>query len=960
MPSFKYLIIGILFHLGFSSLLPAQYRFYENLDYGTGAPNSKDIVSVDQANSGDFIATGWWKSFFMAADPFYIRLNSQGDLLDHKSYHSGTGGSMISHHILKTSDGGALLSGYRYGSSGGAVLLKVGLNGSVQWDIGFTRGTNAEAMYAIEVGGSAPGYVVAGYSGAVGSERPMLAKVDLSGNVLWIKVYRSGPLKGFANCVQATQDGGLIATVQNSNTNLNFTLIKTLGDGTFSWANTYDHYLNEYSMGVRQKSNGNFVVAGYASSAAQIMLMETNSAGTWQQTKTFNSLNSPEVSDLEISNAGHIAVHGKANDSPLLLITDLSSNLLYGRSYAGSTTPYLLSFINASDGGYFMHYSSLHNSYSDHLVKTDFQGSSGCADSPVNPSSSNLSPTVTSNSPITLSGFTTFDPDHTALTYTLNPIKDCCTNAVLCNSPGVGPLSQFHNRFGTIRNDGCFGMDLVNDNGAVLAGYTAGPKSNPDNDLMYAQTDQDGNICWSHKIDLGDSDWALDICTADGEEECGGYYLTGFSDDGDYDLFVMKTSPNGLPMWINTLPGNQREQGFEVIGLDNGGVAMGGYTKSHGSGGADLVLASFQANGGLNWSYAYGTTEDDFCFAIDQKNDSYYMTGETFSNAATGASDIYLVKTNASGVPVWDRIFGLNERDKGQDVIVDDDGNVYVCGETQRSETDWDVFLAKFNSSGTLLWFNVYQDPANSVRDVAYAMNFNPAQNRIYLSGATDGFGAVSSDGLFFEVRDDGILIRAHRFGGIGFDVFFGVEEASDGSIFLGGTTTTKDPNHQDFWQVKLDAAYKSGCWEDYIEPEAVNFEPDVTSDLALRTLPLWVNLSYTGESPLINKIDMCVPTKLENLETSLPPIDEASASLFQIAPNPANDRVELSYHFKRETARNIQLMDLQGRILQQVEISAKSGVQSLSLTNIPSGIYLVRISGGPEGQIVKRLSVNH
>ncbi len=95
----------------------------------------------------------------------------------------------------------------------------------------------------------------------------------------------------------------------------------------------------------------------------------------------------------------------------------------------------------------------------------------------------------------------------------------------------------------------------------------------------------------------------------------------------------------------------------------------------------------------LDWATYYGGSDDDLCHNIITDEDGYiYMTGETASTDLTatvnqtsvsGGRDAFLVKLNSDGTPAWSTFYGGSGDDIGRGLAVNAGGHVWLTGETQ-------------------------------------------------------------------------------------------------------------------------------------------------------------------------------------------------------------------------------------------------------------------------------------
>jgi len=84
------------------------------------------------------------------------------------------------------------------------------------------------------------------------------------------------------------------------------------------------------------------------------------------------------------------------------------------------------------------------------------------------------------------------------------------------------------------------------------------------------------------------------------------------------------------------------------------------------------------------------------------------VTGNTYGgldgNTSSGRYDMFLVKYNSSGTKQWTKQLGTSYNDYGQGVTTDSSGNIYVTGYTNGGGLDGntnlggrDIFLVKYN-----------------------------------------------------------------------------------------------------------------------------------------------------------------------------------------------------------------------------------------------------------------------
>ena len=112
------------------------------------------------------------------------------------------------------------------------------------------------------------------------------------------------------------------------------------------------------------------------------------------------------------------------------------------------------------------------------------------------------------------------------------------------------------------------------------------------------------------------------------------------------------------------------------------------------------------------WSEQIGTSSYDYGTGVTlYSSDNIYVSGQSNGglngNINSWSDDIFLEKYNSSGTKQWTKQLGSSSSDFAWDVTVDSSDNIYVTGFTNGSLEEnfnqgsyYDIFLVKYNSDG--------------------------------------------------------------------------------------------------------------------------------------------------------------------------------------------------------------------------------------------------------------------
>ena len=269
-----------------------------------------------------------------------------------------------------------------------------------------------------------------------------------------------------------------------------------------------------------------------------------------------------------------------------------------------------------------------------------------------------------------------------------------------------------------------------------------------------AKYDASGQALWTGQLGTSDWDQSFDVAVDPGGNIFVSGYTTGSLDGqtsaGGDDAFVAKYDSSGSLMWTRQLgtSGSDISYGVAADVFDNvfiSGATYGGLDGPS-EGLNDAFLAKYDTLGSLLWTRQLGTPySDESCGVAADVFDNVFISGYTRGNldgqTSAGNSDAFVSKYDTSGSLMWTRQLGSVRYDSSNGVAADAFGNVFISGHTggsldgQTSAGGQDAFVAKYDSSGSLMWT---RQLGTSNSDDSYEVAADVAGN-IFISGATHG-----------------------------------------------------------------------------------------------------------------------------------------------------------------------------------------------------------------------------
>lgn len=341
----------------------------------------------------------------------------------------------------------------------------------------------------------------------------------------------------------------------------------------------------------------------------------------------------------------------------------------------------------------------------------------------------------------------------------------------------------------------------ASDGGYYVAGSSGSFDEGMSSQVLLMKTDSHGYVEWQKTYGEQFADQATTMqLSSDGNIFIGGYAETI---ENGYQMQVMKVNLTGDVLWSNQFGGSEWDFCRELVALSDGGCAAFGQTYSFGNGEGDFYLVRLDASGDTLWTRTYGGTELESGESISLTLEGgFYLSGHSESFGA-GKKDIYLLKTDASGNVIWSNTYGWAEDEFVFGSCTASDGGVVVVGGTFSNTPDeGDFMMYKISAVGDSVrarledgsadeyWMDVIEDESGNFITVGYVEDSGFGKEDIRVQRVTPAlnFGGMAASRGTME-NDRG----------------FDIKKTSDNAYILAGVTEGYLNRFDDILLMKMD-----------------------------------------------------------------------------------------------------------------------------------------------------------
>jgi uncharacterized delta-60 repeat protein len=505
--------------------------------------------------------------------------------------------------------------------------------------------------------------------------------------------------------------------------------------------------------------SGNLVTAGYVESGCTgidicIIKYAANGDTLWMTTYDGSGVNQDEdfPQEMTIDASGNIYITGKSEDNnyyyAVTLKYDSAGNLLWAKRYLTAESTGNDIAVDFSGNVYICGYREISNNKDFLLIKYN---SSGVLQWMQNYSNGNHDEAIA------------LELDSTGNVYVtgrqsgVNYIFDWAT--LKYNSAGTQQwVDVYANSTSTFSEEP---SEMVIDNaGAIYVTGSSPLLSTSNRDIFTIKYDQSGNRIWEnfYQYSLNNNDeYPLDM-SVDGD---GNVFIVGniIGNGTGQDIGIFKINSTGQVAWEVTIDSIQQPDYARSIGIDPSGdyiyitgdltVATVGFLDR------DIIVLKLDTTGteiariiqdgpGNNFDLPYELDVDG--------NGNVAITGmQSMNSANTANGDVATSYFNSQLTALWTRFRNGDSftNDQGADMVVDADGNSYICGFTRSGDIMYeDLVVFKVNSSGQRLWKFIYTGNEETSSELGVAIAIDDQKN-VYVTGTTDSSTGINSRDIY-------------------------------------------------------------------------------------------------------------------------------------------------------------------------------------------------------------------
>ena len=321
------------------------------------------------------------------------------------------------------------------------------------------------------------------------------------------------------------------------------------------------------------------------------------------------------------------------------------------------------------------------------------------------------------------------------------------------------------------------------------------------------------------------------------------------------DYWIVKMDAAGNKQWDKLMGGTTEQSPASILQTADGGYIVSGSSSSSQSGdvsgvnhnkqGAnpfanDYWIVKLDPSGNKQWDKLLGGHDHEFSRSIQQTSDGgYIVAGLSHGSAGQngdgditgiykGVINLWIVKLDAAGNKIWDKLIGGNGMDIDPYIRQTTDGGYIVAASSTSSQSgdvsgvnhgSFDCLVFKLDASGQKVWDKLLggagSDIVSSIQQTSDGDYIFAGTSESSQSGDVSGINHGAADSWVVKLDAAGNKIWDQLLGGPGGEGASYLQQTGDGGYIIAGSTNSSQAgdvnnvNHgnNDCWILKLDRA---------------------------------------------------------------------------------------------------------------------------------------------------------
>lgn len=459
------------------------------------------------------------------------------------------------------------------------------------------------------------------------------------------------------------------------------------------------------------------------------------------------------------------------------------------------------------------------------------------------------------------------------------------------------------------------------------------------------KVDLNGNKLWSKTFTLnGNSVGVMNI-----QYQNNALLLVGAYQNAGYFNFVSKLDTAGNVLWSQQINYGDININTDIIPLATGFLLCGHRDILQGSSYTfDITLARYDDGGNLVWAIAHGNSSFDFvCSATATAPNGDIMVAGNYGLRTTLDYDPMLARFDSSGNLIWIKYFydpsGFFTDFIPTDMCATSDGNFAITGFSNNTNNNYDPHVIIIDSSGNILWAKrlyqiSWQEYGNSI--ICNSQNEIVAAGH-YFFGFDHGNFLARFDlaGNYLGALQVKNTYRNHTAS------FMNIYDSHGNDLYerpgygyAYSTCFYHDYNHHSQCLVTLDYAGNLNC------SSLVGVYPFSVSNI---TWSFTASISSTSQTGITSTAVTIVSSSISELQTdicSLVGFEEAQTNdiMLYVYPSPASDEIFLYGNSLLEG--NVRAIDLHGKTVYKAECKHDRELK-IDISEWNQGIYFLELN---------------